>query len=171
MSDHDRRGRDLAALAAYHDGELRGLARWRLERRLRRDPELGRELAWLERVGAVVRESGAQAQGPDLWDRLALRLPAEDARRAEAGAASAWGSRRAWLVGGPLGAAAAVAVALAIGFGERRPPVVGVVRWMDAGKRNVLVLEDGSAADTTIIWVLDAPPADDADGGGSGGVA
>jgi hypothetical protein len=64
-----------------------------------------------------------------------------------------------------------VAVALAIGFGERRPPVVGVVRWMDAGKRNVLVLEDGSSADTTIIWVLDAPPADDEDGGGSGGVA
>jgi hypothetical protein len=42
---------------------------------------------------------------------------------------------------------------------------------MDAGKRNVLVLEDGSAADTTIIWVLDAPPADDEGGGGSGGVA
>jgi len=30
-----------AELSAHHDGELRGLARWRLERRLRRDPQTG----------------------------------------------------------------------------------------------------------------------------------
>ena len=67
--------------------------------------------------------------------------------------------------------AAAAAVALAIGLGERRPPAVGVVRWMDAGKRNVLVLEDAAASDTTIIWVLDAPQPVGEGGGGSVGVA
>jgi len=169
MSDRRHRDRDLEALAAYHDGELRGLARIRLERRLRRDPELRRELALLARVGDAVRASPAPA--PDLWDRIALRLPAEDARRAEAGSARASRSRRAWIVGGPLGAAAAAAVALAIGLGERRPPAVGVVRWMDAGKRNVLVLEDAAASGTTIIWVLDAPQPEGEGGGGAVGVA
>jgi anti-sigma-K factor RskA len=171
MSDRDDRDRDLETLAAYHDGELRGLARLRLERRLRREPELRRELALLVRVGDAVRASAAPAPGPDLWDRIAMRLPAEDARRAEAGAARASRSRRAWLVGGPLGAAAATAVALAIGLGERQPPSVGVVRWMDAGKRNVMVIDDGSASDTTIIWVLDAPQPIGEGRGGSGGVA
>ena len=74
------------ALSAYHDGELRGLARWRFERRLRREPGLRRELAALGRVGDLVRGSEAAAQ-PDLWDRIELRLPAMDARRAEAAGA------------------------------------------------------------------------------------
>ena len=38
-------------LHAYHDGELSGFARWRFERRLRRSPELQRELAALTRIG------------------------------------------------------------------------------------------------------------------------
>ena len=35
----------IEELHAYHDGELRGFARWRFERRLFRSAELRRELA------------------------------------------------------------------------------------------------------------------------------
>ncbi len=69
-------------LHAYRDGELSGFARWRLERKLRRSPELQRELAALSRIGEWVRASHAE-EPADLWDAIALRLPAIDARRAE----------------------------------------------------------------------------------------
>ncbi len=142
-------------LSAYHDGELRGLARWRLERRLRRDPRLRRELELLGRMGSALR---AEAAPPaDLWDRIAMRLPAADARRAEALERSRR-RRRAWLVGGPLGAAvAAGALALAIlsGLPGEAERADGVVRWMYAGKRNVFVVEESEAPGATIIWVLD----------------
>ena len=144
-------------LSAYHDGELRGFARWRLERRLRRDPSLRRELELLERVGSALRDAAeAGASAADLWDRIAMRLPAAEARRAEALGRSRW-RRRAWWVGGPLGAVAAGLAALAIYSGLRGEAGSGdgVVRWMYAGKRNVFMLEEPGAPGTTIIWVLD----------------
>jgi anti-sigma-K factor RskA len=147
-----------AELSAYHDGELRGLARWRLERRLRSDPRLRRELELLEHVGSALRsEAGAGAPAADLWDRIAMRLPAADVRRAEALRRSQR-RRRAWLVGGPLAAASAAGLAvLAIFAGApgEAESIDGVVRWMYAGKRNVFVVEEPGAPGTTIIWVLD----------------
>ena len=152
---NQRERRDSEALSAYHDGELRGIARWRFERRLRRDPELRRELELLRRVGDAVREVGAAPQA-DLWDRIALRLPAADAARTRA-EAKGRGLRPVWLVGAPLGAAAAALAASAIFWSPAEPPGAdGVVRWMYAGKRNVYVLEAPGAPGTTIIWVLDS---------------
>jgi anti-sigma factor RsiW len=158
----ERRNRGFEELSAYHDGELRGLARWRFERRLRRDPRLRQELEWLRRVGDAARgqAEGAASGGVDLWDRVAMRLPAADAGRSEARRA-ARGLRPAWLVGAPLGAAAAAAlaaVAVVSWLGEAPRPADGVVRWMYAGKRNVVVLESPGAPGTTIIWVLDGGP-------------
>ena len=157
MKERERRG-PSEKLSAYHDGELRALARWRLERRLRRNPRLRRELELLGRVGSALRDAAkAGAPAADLWDRIAMRLPAADARRAEA-LARLRRRRRAWLVGGPLGAAAAAGLgALAIFSGLRGEagPADGVVRWMYAGKRNVFVVEEPGAPGTTIIWVLD----------------
>ena len=158
--DQERRGagheREDPQLVAYHDGELRGLARWRLERRLRRDPELRRELIRLERIRAAVRDVGAGASGPDLWDRISLWLPAADAKRAQAREAAR--SRRRWLVAVPLGAAAAAAaasVALFFFAPSPAPPVsVGVVRWMSTGKRSVFVREEPGPQGATIIWIL-----------------
>lgn len=157
MTERERR-KSAEELSAYHDGELRGLARWRMERRLRRDPGLRRELELLRRVGAALREeSAAGAPGVDLWDRIALRLPAEEARRAEALRRSRR-RRRAWLVGAPLGAAVAAglaAFAILAGLGGPVGPEGGVVRWMYAGRRNVFVVEEPGAPGATIIWVLD----------------
>ena len=155
-------GRDAEdrQLAAYHDGELRALARWRMERRLRRDPELRRELERLVRIRAAVREGAAGAPAPDLWDRIALRLPAADAEREEAHAAPR--ARGRWLLAAPLavGAAATAAAGVALLFASRPAPVpesVGVVRWMSAGKRNVFVREETGPQGATIIWILHEP--------------
>jgi anti-sigma factor RsiW len=158
---------DERALHAYYDGELRGFARWRFERRLARSPALQRELRGLSKLGALLREHTAEATQADLWDRIALRLPAEDARRAEADRAPARPGL-SWLP--PLGAATAALVVAALvaqqWFTPPEPLRAGVVRWMDSRGRSVMVLEDDQQSDVTIIWLLDGGPPAGAAGGG-----
>ncbi len=142
-------------LHAYHDGELRGLSRWRFERKLRRDPVLRRELEALGRVGVLLRATEGEASAPDLWDGIALRLPAVDARRrvGTAGEATGWGG---WLR--PAGAfAVAAALTLAVWFGsfDAQTPSGGAVRWVDSGGRPVMLLDDADESGVTIIWMLD----------------
>jgi anti-sigma factor RsiW len=145
-------------LHAYHDGELSRLSRWRFERELRRSPALQRELAGLRDLGDALRARDGSGPSPDLWDALALRLPAEDVRRAERGRADvarAWGARESWWLKpvGALAVSAALVWALILGVGSESPSAGGVVRWIDSGGRSVMVLDD--QPDTTIIWVLD----------------
>lgn len=158
---------ELRALHAYHDGELRGLTRWRFERRLARSPELQRELSGIDELGALLRERAAQAPGPELWERIALRLPAADARRAVAAAPAVAARRLGWLP--PLGAAAAtLAVAALVAQQWLAPAAVdqaGVVRWMDSRGRSVMVLEEEGGNATTVIWLLDGERAAGAAGG------
>jgi anti-sigma factor RsiW len=153
---------DALRLHAYHDGELGRFARWRFERHLDRSPGLRRELAELAFLGDLARDSEARAPEPDLWDPIALRLPAEDARRAEQEIPQ---KSRLWWIGpaGALTAAGLVAIALVFGSGSSDTSEGGVVRWMDGGQRSVLILEEES---TTIIWILDEPGADAAAAGG-----
>ena len=162
--------RDERRLHAYHDGELRGLARWRFKRRLARSPALQKELRGLAELGLLLRERAAEAPEPELWDRIALRLPAEDARREAEASEPAAARSFGWLR--PLGAAAALAVAaLAAQQWLTAPalPQAGVVRWMDSRGRSVMVLEeDAQQEKVTIIWLLDGGPATGATGGGSG---
>ena len=142
-------------LNAYCDGELSGFARWRFERRLRRSPELQRELAALSRIGDWVRDGHEEPRGADLWDAIALRLPAIDARRAAARAAGRSGL--GWLAWpGVAVASAVVAVVFASHWlAAPTPKGIGVVRWVDGGPRDVMVLE--AAPDTTLVWVIGAP--------------
>lgn len=158
----------MEELHAYHDGELRGLARWRFERRLGRSPELRRRLDALGGLGLLVREAEGAAPGPELWDRIAQRLPAIDAQREEAsrGAEAAWGWQRPV---GALAAAAVVAVAVYLGTFEAAAPHIGVVRWMDSGGRSVMVLEEDAESQVTIIWTLDEAVDGAARGGGRWG--
>jgi anti-sigma factor RsiW len=160
---------DHRALHAYHDRELRGFARWRFERRLARSPELQHELRRLAELGDLLREQASGAGPTDLWDRIALRLPAEDARRAEAAQLPAR-RRLSWLP--PLGAATAVLAVVALvaqqWLASPAPLRAGVVRWMDSRGRSVMVLEEGQQSDVTIIWLLDGgTPAGAAGGGGA----
>lgn len=159
--------RDERALQAYHDGELRGFSRWRFERRLARSPALQRELRGISELGALLRERAEAATGPELWDRIALRLPAADARRMAA-AEGVTARRLGWLP--PLGAAAAALVVAAV-VAQQWTTVpalerAGVVRWMDSRGSSVMVLEDDERNQVTIIWLLDGGPAVGATGGG-----
>ena len=140
-------------LHAYSDGELSGFARWRFERRLRRSPELQRELAELARIGDWVRDAHADSPNADLWDEIALRLPAADARRAERAAEQPGLGWLAWP--GAIATAAVAAVLVVHWFQAPTPSRIGVVRWLDSGPRDVMVLEP--APDTTIVWVIGPP--------------
>jgi len=161
--------RDEELLHAYHDGELSVLARHRFERQLRRSPALRAELSALSGLGEQLRELDAEGRSPDLWDDIALRLPAIDARKAEAAQATPRrGFSLAWLLQ-PASAFAATAVAiLAVAAALLWPTVpqpARVVRWVDGGGRDVMVLDD--VQNTTIIWMIDAPIDEASRGGGS----
>lgn len=186
MSRHDPEKLDERSsrwLEAYHDGELSALARWRFERRLARAPGLQRELRFLQRVREAAREIDATHPAPDLSDAIALRLSSEDARRAEA--RSNLQVRRIWIrwaAAGPAAwikpAGALAALALAILWAmDWAPGAVapvhggGVVRWLDSGGRDVMVLEDDAKSGTTLIWLLDADVSPEASMGGIDDVA
>ena len=98
--------KDEALLHAYCDDELSGFARRRFARRLRRTPRLRRELDDLVALGERLREIDAQGEAPDLWDQIALRLPAIDARKSDAVPAAR--GRLSWLAR-PAGVLAAAA--------------------------------------------------------------
>jgi anti-sigma factor RsiW len=144
-------------LQAYYDGELRGLARWRFERRLARDPAVREELRALEETGRLLREAEADAPSPDLWESIRLRLPALEAQRAEAEGARAAPRSRLWALSPWVGVGvAAAALALAIGVEWGDASAAGSVRWIDSRGTPLMVLQDDSKA--TIIWVIEGEP-------------
>ena len=166
-------------LNAYHDGELSGLRRWIFERRLSRSPKLRVELEALKRLARWVQALDPQPPSVDVWDDIALRLPALDAqadgqqqkrgeqwqRRAE----QRERGRMDWLAAysrpvAAVAVTAALALALFLGIMEdAAPPTPGIIRWLDTGGRSVMVLED--QGDTTIVWLLDAPEDEASEGG------
>jgi anti-sigma factor RsiW len=146
-------------LQAYYDGELRGLARWRFERGLVRDPALRRELLALEDTGRLLREVEAEAPAPDLWEAIRLRLPALEPARAEVEEAPPPPWPRLWALSPWVGVGvAAAALALAIGIEWSDASVPGSVRWIDSRGTPLMVLQDDSKA--TIIWVIEGEPGD-----------
>ncbi len=152
----EKTSRDERALHAYHDGELRGLRRWRFERRLSRAPELRAELEALKQLAEWTRECEAERPTEDLWDSIALRLPALDAQRAESPRRPGRGFAIAFAR--PLTALAltgALALALFLGIiRDASSPTPGVISWLDTGGRSVMVLENPDSA--TIVWLLDS---------------
>jgi anti-sigma factor RsiW len=172
-------GREQRDLNAYHDGELSGLRRWLFERQLSRSPRLRAELEELKRLARWVQGVGAQTPSVDVWDDIALRLPAIDAefdeqRQGLEGQRQRRDERREgrgmdWLVAysRPLTAAAvtaALALALFLGIMEDvAPPTPGIIRWLDTGGRSVMVLEN--QGDATIVWLLDALENENSEGG------
>lgn len=166
-------GSDLSAaeernLHAYHDDQLGPVARWWWRSRIARSAALREQLEQIAEVGNWVREADSQ-QTPDLWDRIALRLPEIDAALAETtadepgllpeslGRTPEWLAR--WTGLRPILAATAtavVAVAIALGtIGDGSGQRPGAVRWLDTGGRSVIVLDNPD--DATIVWLLDSP--------------
>ena len=164
----DDRQRDEELLHAYHDGELSGLARHRFERQLRRQPALRAELRALSGLGEQLRALDAEGPSPDLWDDIALRMSAIDARKADSARPTPRrGLSLAWLLQ-PAGVFAATALAVlavaAVLMWPKIPQPARVVRWLDGGGRSVMVIDD--VPRTTIIWVFDAPIDEPSRGGG-----
>ncbi len=172
-------GTDQRDLNAYHDGELSGLRRWIFQRRLSRSPRLRAELEELKRLAGWVQELGPQPPSVDVWDEVAIHLPAIDAqfegqRQGYAGRAQKRDEHRqrrdeqrqrqsglSWLAAysrpvAAVAVSAALALALFLGIMEgAAAPTPGIIRWLDTGGRSVMVLED--QGDATIVWLLDAP--------------
>jgi anti-sigma factor RsiW len=174
-ANHDgrrqREDREEEALQAYYDGELGRWARWRMQRRLERSPELRRELVELEALSGLVRASAPEVAIPDLWSGIERGLAVADAeRRIAAEAAGERASVLDWLFrpAAALVAAGAAAAALAMLLLSSETAPGGVVHWVDSGARNVMVL-DGED-DVTVIWVFD-PIGDGASRGGRRGAA
>lgn len=152
-------------LHAYHDGELRGLRRWWLERRIAHSPEAQAELARLRRLGAALRSQAEQVPAPDLWGSIVMRLPAAappsvPAREGRGFAMPRWA--------GAAVAAGAVALALYVMPGDpaTQPPSAlrdSAVQLLDTGRRPALILQDD--AEATIILLL--PKQSSAVGGAS----
>jgi anti-sigma factor RsiW len=146
-------------LHAYHDGELGGLGRWRIERRLARDPAARRELARLVELRGAIREVASDPPAPDLWAGIEAGLASVDAGVEAAARPAAEPAARPWLRPLAAGALAAGIAAAWLVFSTPTDPVDGgVVRWLYTRGRPVMVLEQPN--DATIIWLLDETPGD-----------
>jgi anti-sigma factor RsiW len=152
----ESRKRESEELHAYQDGELPFYRRWRVERRLLRDASAQREVASVAELGALLREQAAAQPTPELWAGVQAQL-ATAPRPAPLEADDALPATTPWLPGwlGAAIAAASVAGVMASGVlaGDAAP--VGSVRWIDANRKPVMVLQDDR--DATIIWVLEKP--------------
>ncbi|WP_145536525.1 anti-sigma factor [Yersinia kristensenii] len=72
----NRREYDSALAAEYALGTLRGLARMRFERRIRRDPRLAADVASWQSLFTQLDNQLAPLEPPELvWKRLELQLP------------------------------------------------------------------------------------------------
>jgi anti-sigma factor RsiW len=148
------RNRPLEDLHAYHDGELRGLRRWWLERRLAGDPAAQAELERLRALGEALRSQAEQTPAPDLWSAIALQLPSAPPAVEPARARSGFGfTLPPWA--GAVVAAGAVALALFVPRGPAPPaalPRGSAVQLLDTGRRPAVILQDD--AEATIILLL-----------------
>jgi anti-sigma-K factor RskA len=145
------------ALHAYYDGELSRFARWRVKRRIARDPDARREFERWSRIGALLRESEAEAPAPDLWAGIEGRLRAVDATlEVPESVRRPWFASAAGLLrpAAAVAVVAGVAVAAALFFTSGPPPHPSVVRWLDTMGQPVMVLEQED--DATIIWLMDS---------------
>jgi hypothetical protein len=153
--------RDLSAveernLHAYHDDQLGVVTRWWWRRRIARSPRLSEQLDQLVEVGDWVREADSPPT-LDLWDAIALRLPAIDAARADAPTDPSgllrWAGFRPVMAAAATAAVAVVVALVTVGGGSGQQ--AGAVRWLDTGGRSVIVLDNPEAA--TIVWLLESP--------------
>jgi anti-sigma factor RsiW len=143
-------------LHAYHDGELRGLRRWWVERRIAASPAAQAELERIRELGVALRAQAEQAPSPDLWSAVVLQLPPVLPAPAPARERDGFGfTLPKWA--GMAVAAGAVAVAFLVmpgGAPTPLPPAVrdSAVQLLDTGRRPAVILQDD--AEATIILLL-----------------
>lgn len=141
-------------LDLYHDGELRGVRKWRFERLLRRNAGLRRELDTRAQLGELLREAAPEPETPDLWAGIAGEIHRANAK-IPTPRASRWVDWLRPLRVAPVLAGAVAAVALFVVPTPDEPlqHAQGVVRSIVSKGRPIVVLEDSEEA--TIIWFLE----------------
>jgi len=153
MSETSRQ--HMHELHAFRDGELSAFRRWRVARRLARDPRARHELAALGELGALLREQAESVGEPDLWEGIRARLPTAVRPEPLAGPLRERAPRAPIWAGAAL-ATAVVAFVMATGMLSGDAPNVASVRWLDGRGKPVMVLRDDPEA--TIIWVIQQQP-------------
>lgn len=179
MNSADKRS---FSLQAYCDGELSRFARWRMEHRLRRSPELRRELAeWVE-LSRWIREIDAADSthhNPNTWLEIGPALSRIDREiESKRGANGSKvpredASARTWLGGNwaslaATGAVAALALAVVslnsedpspdyAGSNGGREVAKGSLRYLKTNGVSYVVARDSD--DVTIIWLMDSDAA------------
>jgi anti-sigma-K factor RskA len=142
-------------LHAYHDGELQGVRRWWLERRIAASPAAQAELERLREVGAALRAQAEQTPAPDLWSAIVMQLPPAVSHAEPARERDGFGfTLPKWA--GAVVAAGAVAIAFFAMPGGGPTPGPGLrgsaVQLLDTGRRPAVILQDD--AEATIILLL-----------------
>jgi anti-sigma factor RsiW len=152
MSACDRLG---PLLDAFHDGELRGLRHWRVQRHVGGCAACRETLAEIEPIGNWVREIAGAASTPDVWADVQRQLSAT--ARTAPPARPRFRPLFAMPVLGAVAAAGIVAALTFAGpadwtglFGSTPDPVV---RSLNTHGRPVMVLSGPD--DETIIWLMD----------------
>ena len=167
----------MQLIHAYHDGELGRWGRWRAEGLLRSSEELREELEALRQLKGLLGEIEAatpESSPADLWPSLSPGLAGIDREAEGAGRGRIPLQLR---FGMPLWqpVAGLVAVALVMfalidfeapipdSAGDTGAEVVatGSLRYLKTDGRAFVVSEKSGGA--TIIWLMDAPLADDPD--------
>jgi anti-sigma factor RsiW len=140
-------------LHAYYDGELRGLRRWWLERRIAANPAAQAELARLREVGAALRTQAEQMPAPDLWSAIVMQLPPAVPQAARERDGFGFTLPK-WAGAAVAAGAVAVAFLLMPGSGPTPGPAFrgSAVQLLDTGRRPAVILQDD--AEATIILLL-----------------
>ncbi len=178
MTIHERW---LRRLHAYHDAELGGFGRRRVEAKLRKSPELRRELEALRSFGELLQQADAGSQtdaSTEIWTAIHSELRRIDAELSSSRQVSSlrslfgrlrgyFGTHPGW---GPLGSVAAVAAVLLVSLQlldiellSTRDPVPseaseergGTLRYLKTDGRSFVVSEGRNGV--TIIWLMDFP--------------
>jgi anti-sigma factor RsiW len=142
-------------LHAYHDGELHGLRRWWLGRRIATNPAAQAELARLREVGAALRTQAEQTPAPELWSAIVMQLPSAVPQAAPARERDGFGfTLPKWAGAAVAAGAVAIAFLLMPGSGPTPGPAFrgSAVQLLDTGRRPAVILQDD--AEATIILLL-----------------
>lgn len=143
-------------LDAFHDGELRGLRQWRIQRHVGGCAACRETLAEIEPIGNWVREIASAGSTPDLWADVQRQLPAT--ARTAPPARPRFRPLFAMPALGAVAAAGVVAALMFTGPADRTGGLFGttpdrVVRSLNTHGRPVMVLSGPD--DETIIWLMD----------------
>jgi anti-sigma factor RsiW len=147
-------------LLCYLDGEMSAEEAEAFQKTLEESPELGRELAQMQRIGAFVRgwAAVAEARGGELLEPTLARV--KDAERKRSHQATAGYVLAAALLILLPWSRHAPELALPVQHSEVSTPPGAAIERLDAADTRAQVFVVGSSS-TPVVWLADDAPDDD----------